>query len=284
MSHSRLSRYLSIGKVLFGVAICCVGASDAIAQPTAEVRVTDERGVPIPFAYVFIRGITATIADDSGRVPIRIGREASAEVTVRRIGYSPLDTVVQLRPSGTMALILRTLPATLGAVVTTAQQADPLVQRGFYDRMLRARSGAFVADFIGPEELRLRNPMSASRALLSSRYARIARFDPTRVVITGRGGCAMSVLIDGTPLTMSTQQVHRGDPTSIDPRGTSQRAGRLGEDPQRVPDIDALITGSDIAAIEVYPSAANAPAELQRANVRGSCGIVAIWTGSRGTP
>jgi hypothetical protein len=34
-------------------------------------------------------------------------------------------------------------------------------------------------------------------------------------------------------------------------------------------------------AIEIYPSSANAPAELQSLAGRGSCGIVAVWTGPR---
>jgi len=39
-----------------------------------------------------------------------------------------------------------------------------------------------------------------------------------------------------------------------------------------------------VAAIEIYASAANAPAELiplVGAAQQGACGIVAIWTGSR---
>jgi hypothetical protein len=41
------------------------------------------------------------------------------------------------------------------------------------------------------------------------------------------------------------------------------------------------VNGLSVMAIEVYASTANAPAEMQTLGGRGSCGIVAIWTGPR---
>ena len=48
-------------------------------------------------------------------------------------------------------------------------------------------------------------------------------------------------------------------------------------------DINSLVGGNEISAIEIYPSSANAPYELQAAasTGRGTCGIVGIWTGGR---
>jgi hypothetical protein len=48
--------------------------------------------------------------------------------------------------------------------------------------------------------------------------------------------------------------------------------------------IDELINLNEVAAIEIYASAANAPAEmipLVGTSQQGACGIVAIWTGGR---
>jgi hypothetical protein len=48
--------------------------------------------------------------------------------------------------------------------------------------------------------------------------------------------------------------------------------------------IDELLDANAISAIEVYASAANAPAELiplVGASQEGACGIVARWTGGR---
>jgi hypothetical protein len=55
-------------------------------------------------------------------------------------------------------------------------------------------------------------------------------------------------------------------------------------DPRRIVPIDDILSPTSIAAIEIYASAANAPAELiplVGAAQSGSCGIVAIWTGGR---
>jgi hypothetical protein len=41
------------------------------------------------------------------------------------------------------------------------------------------------------------------------------------------------------------------------------------------------VAGSEVMAIEVYPSTANAPVELIPLTRQGSCGIVAAWTGPR---
>jgi hypothetical protein len=62
----------------------------------------------------------------------------------------------------------------------------------------------------------------------------------------------------------------------MDPNGSRQGGLRESD-----PDIDELVDGRSIMAIEIYPSTANAPAELIPPSGRGSCGIVAIWTGPR---
>jgi hypothetical protein len=45
--------------------------------------------------------------------------------------------------------------------------------------------------------------------------------------------------------------------------------------------LDMLAHGREIAAIEVYGSTANAPSELIPLTGRGSCGLIAVWTGGR---
>jgi hypothetical protein len=50
--------------------------------------------------------------------------------------------------------------------------------------------------------------------------------------------------------------------------------------PEGAVPIDDLVSGRSVAAIEIYASTANAPAELIPLTGNGSCGIVAIWTGA----
>ncbi len=92
-------------------------------------------------------------------------------------------------------------------------------------------------------------------------------------IVTGRGGCKMNILIDGQLVTGTVQEEQAGG--SILSSGT--RVGREGIKW----DVDQLVDGRSVMAIEVYPSGANAPAELIPFGGRGSCGIVAIWTGGR---
>lgn len=120
--------------------------------------------------------------------------------------------------------------------------------------------------------------MTLSRALVESRYVRVIRGGGGRTSNTpflGRADCGCTVLVDG--VRIESLQDDLPGLTSMNPRGTS-RAGRVPR-----PSMEELVMGSAIAAIEVYPSAANAPAELQARAMggRGSCGIMAIWTGGR---
>lgn len=249
------------------------------------MTIVDETGAPVPFAYVSLVGRTPRTADDSGRVSFDARRLDSLRFNVRRLGYHPIDTVVVGRGIDAVTLRMRTIARSLDAVTVTARPEDVLTQRGYYDRMMRVRRGAITADFIGPEELAIRNPLTVSRALTGSRYAQVRTVPggrAGRVIITGRGGCSMTILVDGQTITTSTQDLSFTDPTSISPGGT--RRVPQGMEERRLMDIDELVQGSDVLAIEIYPSAASAPVELQRVTVRGSCGIVAIWTGGRANP
>ena len=90
----------------------------------------------------------------------------------------------------------------------------------------------------------------------------------------------MTVLLDGQRLAGQLEEaIVEETPTSINRSGTATRSsGR----PDLLFDIDQVVSGLSVMAIEIYPSTANAPFELQRLGGRGSCGIIAIWTGPRG--
>ena len=45
--------------------------------------------------------------------------------------------------------------------------------------------------------------------------------------------------------------------------------------------VDELLSAQSVAGMELYPVAAAAPIELQRAAGNGWCGILAIWSGNR---
>lgn len=229
------------------VAVASVGE----AQGVWRVSVRDTAGFAVPFAVLDAAPGGRRVADAEG---------------VASFPRSNADGQVILEP---LARMLTTMNI-------TERQNTQLAQRGFYDRMERVQKGAIVGEFITPEDLDRLSPMTLSRALVESRYVKIAG-RPGLAVFLGRSDCGYTVLVDG--VRVASIQDDLPGLTSINPGGTSQRRAGGG----RLPSMEELVAGSDIAAIEVYPSAANAPSELQDRAMggRGSCGIIAIWTGGR---
>lgn len=218
------------------------GTSSAVA---ARVRVVDADSVPIPFALVSVGGRPAQAANADGHVPLPGDRRPDWPIRVQRIGYRPYDgRLGEVVAGATRIVSLAPIGTTLDEVRTIAPRETMLSRTRFYDRMERLRSGAFVGEFITPEELELRAVGRITSVLAGKPYVRVANGR-----LFGRGGCPMNIFLDG----------------------------KLMED--NAP--DEYIGSQAVMAIEIYPSTANAPAELIPVTANGSCGIVAFWTGPR---
>ena len=238
------------------------------------VRVSDSTGAAIPYAVIDANPGGRRVADSLGLASFDVRASVSSvTVQVRRIGFRPSSAV--LTPTDRVHEIrLSPLARELSAVVISDRRNTLLVTRGFYDRIERVRRGAYTGEFITPEDLERISPSTVSRALSESRYVRIGRSGARQLaVLLGRGGCGYTILVDGTRVQGTLEERATGS-TSIDGRGTAPRN-------DRDTSIEELVNGLEIAAIEVYPSAATAPAEIQAKAMggRGSCGIIAIWTG-----
>lgn len=249
------------------------------AQQTWRVTVRDTSGLVIPYALLDAVPGGRRVADVQGSAQFPRLAADSVLLHVRRIGFAEFSARVSTRVDVGVRLV--PLARTLETVSISARQNTLLAQQGFYDRMERVQRGAIVGEFITPEELEAMGAMTVGRAFSRSQHVRVVRgrgagTSDTRLL--GRSDCGYTVLVDGQRVE-SLQETQPGL-TSIDPRGTSRPVG--GRD-VRPPSIEELVPGSEIAAIEVYPSAANAPSELQARAMggRGSCGIIAIWTGGR---
>jgi len=264
------------------VALVSLAAGTLQAQ-RIPVRVMDQSGEPVAYAFVVPPSGTGMVADSGGRGSLALRGRDSVLVRARRIGYAALETWVRLPVADTLVLTLRRLPQSLDAVEIVSSGNTPLARRGFYERMELVSRGATVGHFVTPEELEMQLPMSLTQALRSARYVSIGRVGDGRAVLLGRGGCPMNILVDGQLVKDTSQdEVVEQVPTSITSMsgggGSISRGRRQGS-----LDINSLVGGNEIAAIEIYPSSANAPSELQAAasTGRGTCGIVAIWTGGR---
>jgi hypothetical protein len=243
-----------------------------------HIVVRDDVGSVVPYAVLSVFGGNTLIASESGIVAIRGVRTDSIQVHVRRIGYREFVGWIRTDSSGRAVVSLAPIARALDAVIVSERAMTPLARTGFYDRAARVRAGAILGDFVTPEQLEARMSASVSRILQAERYVRVSRLG-MRPVILGRGGCAMTILLDGQRVRDMIEDAAREEtPTSLDRAGTRQSGNK---NVQSLLDVDQIVDGASVMAIEIYPSTANAPPELQTLGGRGSCGIVAIWTGPR---
>ena len=219
----------------------------ALAGAQSQVQVVDPLGSPIPYAQVAVNREASIPTDTAGLVRLRTALAAGVRVRVQRIGFTPLDTVLQAPLADVVRLPLQPLARELGAVRVEAERDTPLARTGFYERMRRVRLGAVRGEFITPEELESRTTGLLATVFQGRQLVTVGRTRP--LMLHGRGGCQMDVLVDGRPL----------------------REGFL----------DEFMSANEIMGVEIYGSTANAPAELIPLTSRGSCGIVAVWTGPR---
>lgn len=267
-----MSRCLSRAVTTLTALAVHVAAADA-----QTLRVLADSNTPVPYALIAVNGANERVANAKGEVTLKLPVGKPAELGVRRLGYRPF---VGPPSTDSLGLFVRIQPIAiqLDAVVSMARESTPLSRTGFYDRLERVQRGAILGEFMTPEQLDDRPGSNTSDLLHGQRYVRVGRASingRSVPVMLGRGGCGMTVLVDGQRVAGMVEEAVGGAATSINSQGTRQatRSGGM--------DIDQAVAGTSVSAIEIYPSTANAPAELQSLGGRGSCGIIAIWTGPR---
>lgn len=290
--HSLVRPLLTVAcaATLSVLAVTPLGAQAAAAAsqaapkrtgPISQVLVRDTTGQAVPYAMVVIKNGQPRVADAEGiaHLPTPVDAD-SADLVVRRIGYRPFGDWVGTIEDGRFVVELQPLPRALTPRTVSERRDTPLARRGFYDRMERVRRGATLGRFFTPEELDSRQVTQVSSILAGENYVRLERFD-RRPILTGRQpGCAITVIVDGMRMTGMVEDLYT--------REGQDEVRRLGggyTGTQRFlatrQTVDDIISALSVAGMELYPTAAAAPPELQRAAGNGACGILAIWSGSR---
>jgi len=257
-----------------------IASLDAQGAPP-RVVVRDSVGTRIPYASVQVGGSNPRTASDSGVVVLSVPRADSLKLLARRVGFEPFEGWVRPDDAGDYSVPLRPRPRNLNRASSYSRDT-PLARAGFYDRMERVARGAMVGRFWTPEALELRNASRTSSIFEGDNVVRI-RWADGKPVLMGRGGsCPMAVLLDGQPM-----------PGMVEELGT--RRGHVeiwwmllnGMELARAErafiathsSIDELVNPVAVVAVEVYPSVAGAPPELQRTMASEVvCGIIALWT------
>lgn len=288
MSRVALSRLSLLATLCVASAVVSQAASAqnpaapaAQRTPVREVAVRDRGGQAIPYAVVTVKSGVNRVANEDGIVELPAPVDAdSVELVVRRIGYRPFGEFVRVVEDGRFVVEMDPLPRALNPRTITERRDTPLARRGFYERMERVRRGATVARFITPEELDSRQVNVVSAILAGESYVKIERFG-SRPILTGRTpGCALAVLVDGMRMTGMVEELYTREGQDEVRRMGGGQTGTSRFLASRTT-VDDLLSAQSVAGMELYPTAAAAPIELQRAAGNGWCGILAIWSGGR---
>ncbi len=233
------------------------GRSDelpAAARPTASLRgsVIDPAGKPVSGARVSIEADNvATLTDEQGRFTLIGARSGTRGLTVRKIGFEPIEIAANLtiRQVTEVSLQLKKPVRTLETVRVTALRDLGLQRVGFTQRQ-RVASGKFYT----PIDLERRNGLRLNHILETAPMLRSRPRADGQRYINGRGwGACIRYYLDGK-LTTEFQ------PTDL----------------EMLP--NAYLSTSEIGAIEVYDKM-SVPGEFIATSRSGMvCSIVAIWT------
>jgi hypothetical protein len=257
-----------------------LSASDQFIHGT----VRDTKGAPVPFAYVFAAGISA-VTSQSGAFTIKTSGQlpVGTVVTVRRLGFSPSSVVFTDSLSRNIGITLSPLETALATVTVIGKTGDYdeyLDRFGYYRRSAKAVDGTFISD----ADIIRRNPMHVTQVLRNiagvrviSRAGKAGQND----FPVGRGGlCALGLVVDN-------QRVRYHKPSNADLQPRMATSMLKGSPPPLANDgiisgntsgsFDEMIGINQVKAIEVYPSAASVPNDLQQHIVDG-CGLVVVWT------
>jgi 5-hydroxyisourate hydrolase-like protein (transthyretin family) len=230
----------------------------------ATVALLNGRGQPVRDA----------VTDADGRFHLRVGEAGSHQLRAQRVGFqratSPALTVT---PGDTLQVEMRMSTGTVVLAPLTVVAASRSVMR---DRQMAEfdwrRENQPWGRYLGPEDIARINPFKASDVMQQVPFVRVEG-GLYRVVTLrapfGRGRCLPTVYVDG----------HYA-PTSGG-GGGGFAARRMGAAPPIT--LDEVVSGTTIAAVEVYDRPSMAPAEY--APRGGSeCGVVVIWTRPPGQP
>lgn len=239
-------------------AALCLSLACAATLSAQDVRGTvleEGSGRPVPEAVVTLvnsQGLRAgrTIAAADGTFAFRITRPDGYQLRAERVGYRAVSSpYVTLAPGDSVVLELRmSTRSVILAPLTVVAGGDVL-----RDRVLAAfeyRRGRGFGRFMGPEQIERIRPFYATDVLQQVPFVTVTGGMRRSVVLSDRRGgqCTPTVFVDRVRY-------------------------RLGEDF----DLDQIVAGTRVLAVEVYPTPSGLPPEFSVLdNYR--CGVIVIWT------
>lgn len=227
----------------------CVGAQGVSGAPSSgsvSGTVRDTAGRAVGGASVSAGGTLATVADSAGAFRLRGVPRGSIQITVRRLGFEPETSRVEVGNEPVSVDVRLTPVAAMLATVRVRARPEPYDSRlaGFNERRSRK-----LGYFITREQIERRNDTRLSEAL---------RQVPGVRPYTMRGALGRSVTLPGS---------HCPPVVFVD--GFAANLGSF--------DLD-MIDLSSVEGIEVYPNGSSVPAAFLGSYGSEECGVIAIWS------
>ena len=236
------------------VAGLSMTAPAAHAQRGAVVGVVeDSSGAPLFAVTVTVPGAQFSVAtDNAGRFRFPSLPAGTWKLDVRRLGYSPVVTEIEVRSGDTLSLSVVLLPSAVPIAPIFVSETDitpKLRAVGFERRRLATTVPA--RQFVTRQQIEKQNPMRLSQVLGR---------------MFGPRACQNPVMfLDGALRA----------PSPKDPPVSPANARRGESMPRPVPVDD--IPPSEIEGLEVYVGGAQIPVEFKSAGRGGGC-VLVIWT------
>jgi hypothetical protein len=241
----------------------------AVARATARrgvhgVVLDDSTGLPVAGAAVTLKNQNGhdearARTDERGAFSITLRRAGGVWVESSAAGYLPSESrALTLAPDDTVQLELRlsrqrVLLAPVRVVAASRQLLRDAQLAGFEWR----RRSAVRGRFMGPEEIRRLNAFNATDVLQAVPFVRVTGGYRKSVTVRGMFGsrCIPTFYVDGHP-TVAGAEIS----------------------------LDEVVSGTVVAAVEVYTRPSAAPPEFQPRGLAQDCGVVVIWTRPPGQP
>jgi hypothetical protein len=260
------------------IALSAAISAGPVRDTSALVgTISDSSGRPISKAQIHTLDSTArTTTGPVGQFTLQNLHSGANRISVRAIGYAPVEFTVDLAPGETRhaTITLRTIATRLTAVVVNEIRTHQILRElGFYDR-----AGSIRGTFLTPEILATRPGEHTGDLLRGVNGVQVQRVNGGALPFSGggyisigsQGVCLMNLYIDGSRVEIGNAM----DQFGSSPSREMQKAAKAA-----TVTLDDVISGSDIGAIEVYPSGVTSP--QQYTGVSRGCGTIVMWTKSK---